>query len=228
MRKARPKGNALAALPAAPYNPRKISAEALKGLKASLVTFGDLSGVVFNRRTKHLVCGHQRSASLGDLDLSAIAWGEPYRVTLGEEGKRFASDERHGVVSLPDGARLNVREVNWPLPFEKAANVAANNPHIGGEWAEGAETIFKEISEEFPDLYASLRIDEIRLERLDPEDYSELDAENRRLAGKEDATLFLIVPMKHKAAVTSWLANGEQATQTGLGRGVMKRMKLKA
>lgn len=207
----------LAALPAAPYNPRKISAEALNALRKSLMTFGDLSGVVYNKRTKHIVCGHQRRDSLEGIDLSDIEWAESYKVTLNRGKKEFVSNERAGVVKLPDGARLNVREVDWPLKFEKAANVAANNPHIAGEWTESAEAIFKELSVEFPDLYTGLLIDEIRLEPIE-----DLEPKGPKPA-KEEATVFLTVPTRFKAKVKTWLANGEQETQTGLGRGVLKR-----
>lgn len=55
---------ALDDLKAAPYNPRKISAAALKGLKASLKRFGLVQPIVFNRRTGHVVGGHQRVLAL--------------------------------------------------------------------------------------------------------------------------------------------------------------------
>jgi len=42
------------------YNPRTITDEQLKMLNKSLQTFGDLSGIVYNRRTGNLVGGHQR------------------------------------------------------------------------------------------------------------------------------------------------------------------------
>lgn len=41
-----------------------ISAKALAGLKRSLEKFGDLSGLVWNKRIGHLVCGHQRLTAL--------------------------------------------------------------------------------------------------------------------------------------------------------------------
>ncbi len=44
----------------APYNPRKIDAEYLINLHASMREFGDLSGIVRNVRTGNLVGGHQR------------------------------------------------------------------------------------------------------------------------------------------------------------------------
>jgi ParB-like chromosome segregation protein Spo0J len=55
---------ALAELAPADYNPRKISAKAMAGLKASLTRFGELGGIVYNKRTGHLVGGHQRVKAL--------------------------------------------------------------------------------------------------------------------------------------------------------------------
>lgn len=55
---------ALDDLKAAPYNPRKISADALKGLRASLKRFGLVQPIVFNRRSGHVVGGHQRVLAL--------------------------------------------------------------------------------------------------------------------------------------------------------------------
>ena len=49
----------LADLKPAPYNPRTISEEALKGLGVSLEEFGDISGFTWNKQTGHLVTGHQ-------------------------------------------------------------------------------------------------------------------------------------------------------------------------
>lgn len=50
----------LSALEAAPYNPRKISAAAMKGLSASMNRFGLVEPLVWNKRTSRLVGGHQR------------------------------------------------------------------------------------------------------------------------------------------------------------------------
>jgi hypothetical protein len=46
------------------YNPRKISKEKLAALKKSLEEFGDLSGIVYNSRTRTLIGGHQRIKNL--------------------------------------------------------------------------------------------------------------------------------------------------------------------
>jgi DNA modification methylase len=50
----------VADLKAAPYNPRQISKEAMAGLKASISRFGLVDLIVWNRRTGHVVGGHQR------------------------------------------------------------------------------------------------------------------------------------------------------------------------
>ncbi len=51
---------AVADLAPAPYNPRQISEDALAGLGASVDRFGLVEPVVWNRRTGHVVGGHQR------------------------------------------------------------------------------------------------------------------------------------------------------------------------
>lgn len=51
-------------LVAAPYNPRTISPEALGGLGQSIARFGVVQPVVWNRRTGHVVGGHQRLKAL--------------------------------------------------------------------------------------------------------------------------------------------------------------------
>jgi len=51
-------------LAACPRNPRTISPEALAGLGTSVAEFGDIAGIVWNRRTGQLVTGHQRIEAL--------------------------------------------------------------------------------------------------------------------------------------------------------------------
>ena len=57
----------LDALTAAPYNPREISDEALAGLKESLSRFGLVQPIVWNKRSGHVVGGHQRAIGLREL-----------------------------------------------------------------------------------------------------------------------------------------------------------------
>lgn len=44
----------------APYNPRAITDDEFDALGRSMEVYGDLSGIVYNRRTKRLIGGHQR------------------------------------------------------------------------------------------------------------------------------------------------------------------------
>lgn len=52
----------------APYNPRTITAEGKKKLKASLAEFGSVMPPVWNERTGNLVGGHQRVAQIDDIE----------------------------------------------------------------------------------------------------------------------------------------------------------------
>ena len=57
-------GRSIGDLEHADYNPRKIGDRALHVLGEAMVRFGDLSGIVFNRRTGRLIGGHQRTKHL--------------------------------------------------------------------------------------------------------------------------------------------------------------------
>lgn len=48
----------------ADYNPRDIREAALEGLKASVDEFGMPQGIVWNKRTRNMVGGHQRAKTL--------------------------------------------------------------------------------------------------------------------------------------------------------------------
>ncbi len=56
----------LADLTPAPYNPRVISKEAIRGLTASIRRFGLVQPIVWNKRSKQIVGGHQRREVLMD------------------------------------------------------------------------------------------------------------------------------------------------------------------
>lgn len=104
----------------APYNPRHISDTALESLKKAMKEFGDLSGIVFNRRTCRLIGGHQR---VKGLDPSWPIVKVPVSDAVGTVAE--------GYIETPFGRWL-YREVEWPEAKEKAANIAANKH--GGEW----------------------------------------------------------------------------------------------
>lgn len=119
----------------ADYNPRKISDKQLSMLKKALYEFGDLGGIVYNRRTGQMVGGHQRTKCIPkDAVIEKESLPEPDR----------CGTIAHGYILL-DGTRFSYREVDWDEAREKAANIAANRN--GGEWdTEGLEAILKELA----------------------------------------------------------------------------------
>jgi DNA modification methylase len=112
----------------ADYNPRKIESYAAEGLSNSLKEFGDISGIVWNKRTGNVVAGHQRLDQLRKMG-AQIHQG---KILLGER-------------------EFKIRVVDWPIGREKAANVAANNPHISGDWAENLPDVLGDILAEIGD-----------------------------------------------------------------------------
>ena len=56
----------------APYNPRDISNEALAGLRQSIEKFGYVDLLVVNKRTMHIVSGHQRYKILKDEGVESV------------------------------------------------------------------------------------------------------------------------------------------------------------
>lgn len=104
-------------------NPRRISDKQLEMLKKSLEEFGDLSGIVFNRKTGVLVGAHQR--------LKVLPKDAEIEIT-----KEYKKPTRTGTVAegyvIVDGERFTYREVNWNSTKAKAANLAANKH--GGEF----------------------------------------------------------------------------------------------
>jgi hypothetical protein len=105
-----------------PLNPRKITPEQLKMLADSLRRFGDLSGLILNVKTNHLVGGHQRVKVLG---------GAPIEIT-----KRYEEPTTNGTTAegfvIFEGERYTYREVSWDERTENAAMIAANKH--GGDW----------------------------------------------------------------------------------------------
>ncbi|MDQ7818847.1 MAG: hypothetical protein RDU14_17600 [Melioribacteraceae bacterium] len=144
----------LSDLKEAPYNPRDISEEALKGLSTSIGEFGDLSGIVFNERTGNLVAGHQRIKALkekyGDIDIA-----------FGKDGSAS--------IFTPDSHRFSIRLVDWPIEKEKLANITANNPNIQGEFTHGLQLVISDLKVTAHELLTGLKIDQLEIKPLDHE-----------------------------------------------------------
>jgi DNA modification methylase len=104
-------------------NPRSISGGKEKMLARSLAEFGDLGAVVFNRRSKQLVGGHQRIKVFPkDSEIEIVTtFKKPTKTGTVAEGFLRAF-----------GERFPYREVDWDASREKAANIAANKG--AGEW----------------------------------------------------------------------------------------------
>lgn len=135
----------------APYNPRDITEKAAKGLRASIKRFGDLSGITWNAQTGHVVSGHQRLAQL--MELGGVLEGG----AIVAQGKRFP-----------------VRVVHWDETTEKAANIAANNPHIAGTFTDGLRGVLDDIADF--DGFDEMNFDDMSVpdvDILDPSDIEE-------------------------------------------------------
>jgi hypothetical protein len=104
----------------APYNPRIITDKESKMLGKSMRRFGDLSGIVKNIRTNHLVGGHQRVRQL-----------DPSWKIIKESCSDAVGTVALGYIETPYG-RWQYREVNWDEKVEAAANISANQQ--GGEF----------------------------------------------------------------------------------------------
>lgn len=105
------------------YNPRKIGEAADKRLERSMQKYGDLSGIVVNRRSGRIVGGHQRARHI-----TAEA-----TIIVSEEWEKPNSQGTVAVGYIDvGGERWSYREVDVDETTEKAMNLAANKH--GGEW----------------------------------------------------------------------------------------------
>lgn len=106
-----------------PDNPRTITEAKQKMLLKALRRFGDLSGIVFNRKTQHLVGGHRRRDIFNPETPIVIV-------------KKYSKPTKTGTVAEGyievKGERFTYREVYWDEMTEKAATIAANKN--AGEW----------------------------------------------------------------------------------------------
>lgn len=125
-----------------PDNPRVVGVRELDGLTESLKRFGDISGIVWNKRSGSLVAGHQR-----------------VRVLTERFGEAAVFDEAAGTLTV--GKQVYpVRVVDWDEETARAAMIAANSPYLSGAWDwKHLGTLL----EQLPEL-ADLRFDALRAE----------------------------------------------------------------
>ena len=116
-----------------PANPNRMEDADKKRMAASLAEFGDLGGIIINRRTGFLVGGHQRVSVLGDsLEIEDLKKPEPD----GTVGRGWITK---------DGRRYAVRIVDWDEAKAHAALLAANR---FGRVGKDDNALLKELLEE--------------------------------------------------------------------------------
>lgn len=130
--------------PRNPQNPRKITTPQLRMLGKSMAEFGDLGGIVYNRKTDRLVGGHQRT--------TIIERDENAAIELTEE---LTAPDSKGTVAwgwiVSNGVRFSYREVMWDETRERAAMIAANKH--GGMWDdEKLKELVMQLADVDPDL----------------------------------------------------------------------------
>jgi len=132
----------------APWNPRDIDEASLAALGASQRAFGDISGIVYNRRLGILVCGHQRVRKLRE-----------------EHGDALQLVEHDGRVEIvtPTGQSWPVRVVDWDEPTSIAANITANSDLLTGQFTHGLAALLPQVDLALPDLSQALRLPEIEI-----------------------------------------------------------------
>lgn len=140
-----------------PSNPRTIEPERLRKLGYSLEVFGDLGGIVWNEQLGTLAAGHKRMEEL------RAAGARTWRRTR----------DGDGVIQHPKtGERFKIRIVRWELPKHQAAMLVANNPHLQGEFTEGAVDIIKGLTD--AQEKAELELDTL-LADLEPDEKDDKD-----------------------------------------------------
>jgi len=117
----------------APFNPRKMSDNTRKALKASMDSFQDISGLVWNANTGNLVSGNHRWTELKN------AHGESLELQRLEE----PLDEFFMVFGTGEFTGYILREVDWDEETEIAANIAANSEKIQGEFTNAVSSLLK-------------------------------------------------------------------------------------
>lgn len=189
-------------LKSAPYNPRRIDEASKKALGKSIERFGDISGLVWNKTTGHLVCGHQR------LDVLK---------------KEYPDLKIEDNVIIAGDKRFPIRIVEWDKQTEKLANIAANSQYLAGEFD------FVKLDDVIQDLKLT-NLDDLKLLRIEDlipavnvEDYSDLDNELNDKAGMDEVYIHILIHQKYKAEIEDYLANGEQKTAAGFGKGLLIR-----
>ena len=132
----------------APYNPRIITEDEKLALSKSVSTFGDISGITWNKLSGNLITGHQRIAELK---------GKYKEITFDE------IDNEHFWI-IGDGMKTSfkIRVVEWDDMKEKAANIAGNSHTMSGKFElDLMPTLLEEIREFDSQIFTDFRFDQL-------------------------------------------------------------------
>jgi hypothetical protein len=118
-----------------PDNPNRVAPADKARMAKSLAEFGDLSGVILNRRTGLLVGGHQRTEVLDGAVIEAADL--PEREADGTVARGFL---------IRDGRRYSLRVVDWTPRKAKAALLAANRfGRVGTDDGDALAKVLREV-----------------------------------------------------------------------------------
>ena len=110
----------LSDLKEAPYNPRTITPEALLGLTESVKRFGLVQPIVWNKKTGHVVGGHQRIKVLKNLGQKEalvvvvdLPESEEKALNVTMNNPNIAGDFTDGLESVLDDIKLDMPDVDF-------------------------------------------------------------------------------------------------------------------
>ena len=180
----------------APYNPRKIDDKSKKALFESIKKFGDISGIVWNKTTGNLVCGHQRLEVLK---------------------QKYPDLKIVDNVIIAGGKKFPIRIVEWDIETEKLANIAAYSQYVAGEFDyPKLDDILGELKLAKMDDIKLLRLDELL---VDSRNSMTTETESEKLSDRFLVPPFTVLDARQgywKDRKRAWLALG---IQSELGRG---------
>lgn len=130
----------LSELKHAPYNPRRITDEALAGLTASLTEYGCIEPIIWNKRTGNVVGGNQRLKVLraqGDADTEVVVVDLPLNkekaLNIALNSPHIAGDWTPALGDLLDEIKLDLPELYEGLLLDDLAGYpeVELEPYVG-------------------------------------------------------------------------------------------------
>lgn len=169
-----------------PANPNRLDSETKAAMARSLAEFGDLSGIILNRRTGMLIGSHQRTDVLRDGQLRV---------------KDLPAPEPDGTVARGhlecNGRRYTVRVVDWSEDKAHAALLAANRfGRLGQDDAALLKDLLQELDTGAMDMdltgYTAEDIEELLTDETQKDATAEIFSQSVQL---EPGCEFLVIKM---------------------------------